>query len=94
MKFNFGIFNLVEGLNPLWKLRYIQQKLTPLYGLKYFSLIFLKTLWVYTGSYMRWSKFILLTERGNVVTLAIWKMAANMAGSATEDVRVLLVQMG
>ncbi len=38
---------------------------------------------------MRWSKFILLTERGQVDTIATWKITAIMTCSATADVRAV-----
>ncbi len=36
---------------------------------------------------MRWSKFILLTERGKLVTLATWKVMVIMTCSTTADAR-------
>ncbi len=63
-KYNFEAFNLLEGVNPIQTLWHKDRNYTQFSVLNVFSFIFLKTYWVSWGSYMSWSQFVLLNEKG------------------------------
>ncbi len=65
-KSDFEAFNLLQGVSPIWNLWHNNRNLIwPRFqDWNVFSFIFLKTLWVSWGLYMRWSHIVLLKERG------------------------------
>ncbi len=86
---NFEAFNFVEGVNPIRNLWHKDRNLTKFSVLNVFSFIFLKTYWVSWGSYMRWSQFVSLKERGSIVIFATWNFIAIMTCSVLGDVRAV-----